>query len=93
MAAIGTCMHKVLRIVYGMLKNKEEFNPQKDRALREKSFAKEIKPADSNKNRRYQPIDSNAPISRRQAKRRKEIISADNLSSDKNKKEEAGNVP
>ena len=86
MAAIGTCMHKVLRIVYGMLKNKEEFNPQKDRALREKSFAKEIKPADSNKNRRYQPIDSNAPISRRQAKRRKEIILDDSLSLDQNKR-------
>jgi transposase len=93
MAAIGTCMHKVLRIVYGMLKNKEEFNPQKDRALREKSSARETKPADPDKNRRYQPIDSMAPVSRRQAKRRKEIILADNLSSDKNKKEESENVP
>lgn len=93
MAAIGACMHKVLRIVYGMLKNKEVFNPQKDRSLREKSAERKTKPAEPDKNRRYQTIDSLAPISRRQAKRRKEIILADNLSADKNKKEESGNVP
>jgi transposase len=93
MAAIGACMHKVLRVLYGMLKYKEEFNPQKDRALRERSVERKAKTSDPDKNRRYQPIDSMAPISRRQAKRRKEIILSDNLSSDKNKKEESGNVP
>lgn len=93
MSAIGACMHKILRIVYGMLKNMEGFNPEKDRALRQKSSTKKTKPADSDKNRRYQPLDSKAPISQRQAKRRKEIISTGNLSSEKNKKEEPENVP
>lgn len=78
MAAIGACMHKILRIVYGMLKNKEEFNPQKDRALRKKSSVNKIKSPAKDKSRRYQALDTKAPLSRRQAKKRKEIISAAN---------------
>lgn len=93
MATIGACMHKVLRIVYGMLKNKEEFNPEKDRALRKKSFAKKTKSVDSDKTRRYQPFNSKAPISRRQAKKRKGIILNTNLLSNENKKEEPEYVP
>jgi len=93
MAAIGACMHKILRIVFGMLKNKEKFNPEKDRILREKSFIKKSKPAQPDNSRRFQPFDSKAPISRRQAKRRKEFVLVANLSSVENKKEESGNVP
>ena len=36
MDAIGVCMHKILRIVYGMLKNNQPFDPEIDRRNREK---------------------------------------------------------
>jgi len=35
MVAIGLCMHKVLRIIYGMLKNNTPFNPEVDLKNRE----------------------------------------------------------
>lgn len=72
-AAIGACMHKILRIVFGMLKNNEKFNPEKDRANSEKMINKQkpTKPV-SNKLRRYQKLDLTAPISNRQMKKRKE---------------------
>ena len=75
-AAIGVCMHKILRIVYGMLKNNEEFNPEKDRAnsqkmLKDNTSTKTIV-IKLNKLRRYQELDESAPISNRQAKKRKE---------------------
>jgi transposase len=72
-AAIGVCMHKILRIVFGMLKNNEKFNPEKDRANSEKMLS-EQRPTKvlSNKLRRYQKLDLSAPISRRQTKKRKE---------------------
>jgi hypothetical protein len=41
-AAIVVCMHKILRIVYGMLKNKEKFNPEKDRANSTKGIRKNV---------------------------------------------------
>jgi transposase len=88
MSAIGACMHKVLRVVFGMLKNREKFNPEKDRALRERSSIKKPKSVDSDKNRRYQPLDDKAPISRRQAKKRKEKIMVANSAPDEIKKEE-----
>lgn len=69
-AAIGVCMHKALRIVYGMLKNNTMFNPNIDRINQEKSEDKHslVHPK---KERRYQKFDNNAPISRRQIKKRK----------------------
>jgi len=72
-SAIGVCMHKILRIVFGMLKNNEKFNPEKDKANSQKMLEKQkpTKPV-SNKLRRYQKLDSNAPISQRQTKKRKE---------------------
>ena len=36
MAAIGLCMHKILRIIYGMLKHNKAFDPEIDRKNREK---------------------------------------------------------
>jgi transposase len=71
--AIVACMHKILRIVYGMLKNNEHFNPEKDRA-NSKKMLKNNHPEKKviNKLRRYQPIDSDAPISNRQYRKRKE---------------------
>ena len=71
MAAIGLCMHKILRILYGMLKNNTAFNPEidlKNRARTSEQPQKERK----DKNRRYQDFDANAPISGRQRKKREE---------------------
>ncbi len=71
--AIVACMHKILRIVYGMLNNNEHFNAEKDRA-NSKKMLKNNQPEKkvTNKLRRYQPVDSDAPISSRQYRKRKE---------------------
>lgn len=71
MAAIGVCMHKILRIIYGMLKHNKAFDPEIDRKNREnKSECKKIVRRD--KSRRYQAFDSTAPISRKQKLKREE---------------------
>lgn len=71
MAAIGLCMHKILRIIYGMLKSNTPFNPEIDLQNRQKNIEKPLK-GKKDKNRRYQEFDANAPISRRQRKKREE---------------------
>lgn len=78
MSAIGIIMHKILRIIYGMLKNNQKYDPQVDQANREKSIKKKTENGNSNstkpdKNRRYQERDQNAPISRRQQKKREQL--------------------
>jgi len=77
MAAIGVCMHKILRIIYGMLKNGNKFDATIDKINKERSKSKgeEKKQAERvciEKNRRYQEFDKKAPISKRQTKKRKE---------------------
>lgn len=77
MSAIGIIMHKILRIIYGMLKNNQKYDPQIDQANREKSTKSKIeKGAKPDKNRRYQEQDHDAPISRRQQKKRKQLALA-----------------
>ena len=71
MAAIGLCMHKILRIIYGMLKNNSAFDPEIDRRNREKMVQRNSR-VNKDKNRRYQAFDSKAPISRRQHSKREE---------------------
>lgn len=71
MAALGCVMHKILRIVYGMLKNKQTFDLEIDRNNREKSEPKK-KTIKISKARRYQSYDTQAPVSRRQGNKRKE---------------------
>jgi len=83
MSALGIIMHKILRIVYGMLKHRKKFDPSIDEANRNKTKEKEKeKNNDKNKdkvkqkldkNRRYQSHDQNAPISRRQNQKRKKL--------------------
>lgn len=71
MAAIGLCMHKILRILYGMLKHNRAFDPEVDRKNRERM--RRFRPtAHKDKNRRYQDFDPKAPVSRRQNVRRRE---------------------
>jgi transposase len=70
-AAVGLCMHKILRIIYGMLKHNQAFDPEIDRKNREKTPKRQRK-VRQDKDRRYQDFDSKAPISSRQKKKRKE---------------------
>ena len=70
-SALGVCMHKILRIIYGMLKNNQPFDENIDRRnqQREQHRQKVQKPK---ADRRYQSEDPQAPISYRQSKKRKE---------------------
>ncbi len=70
-AAIGLCMHKILRIIYGMLKHNRTHAPEIDRWNREKTATTGAKVA-KNRSRRYQNFDAKAPKSRRQKMKRKE---------------------
>lgn len=67
-AALGVCMHKILRMIYGMLKNKTHFNPEIDVIHQRKE---NIKSKKGNYARRFQSQDETAPISQRQSKKRK----------------------
>jgi transposase len=71
MAAVGYCMHKILRIIYGMLKNEAVFDPEIDRKNRAKNIQRRNKTR-PDKNRRYMAYDDKAPVSRRQRNKRKE---------------------
>jgi transposase len=72
MAAMGICMHKILRIIYGMLKHNKPFDPQIDIANRHRQVqAKKMGPR-KNASRRFQEYDMKAPVSKRQKKKRLE---------------------
>lgn len=79
MAAIGVCMHKILRIIYGMLKHNQAYDPLIDKYNNERSKSKQQEKklqesANIDKIRRYQEFDITAPISRKQIKKRKEQV-------------------
>jgi len=78
MSVMGLCMHKILRIVYGMLKHNKAFDPQVDLKNRQKKPSRQRK-VGQDKDRRYQNFDSNAPISRRQKMKRKERKQSQNV--------------
>ena len=69
MAAIGMCMHKILRIIYGMLKHNRPFDEDIDRHNQARKSKSKIKKF--SKKRRYQSFDKKAPISARQTQTRK----------------------
>jgi transposase len=66
-SALVVCMHKILRIVYGMLKHKEKFNPEKDRANSNKSIIKNAV------NSSCPSLEEDAPLSNRQYNKRKQL--------------------
>jgi transposase len=72
MNAIGVCMHKILRIIYGMLKNNTAFDPKIDEANRQRSIQDITASPKKRKDRRFQSYDAKAPVSRRQRKKRLE---------------------
>jgi len=72
MAAIGICMHKILRILYGMLKHNKAFDPQIDIRNRQRKVRVKSDTPVKDMNRRFQDYDQNAPVTRRQRKKRLE---------------------
>src|SRR5688572_14244271 len=76
--AIGVVMHKMLRIIYGVLKNKSAFNAEIDKKNIEKSAEKnsesEKQKLETIKNQikhRYQSDSEHAPVSRVHAQQKK----------------------
>lgn len=79
--AMGVVMHKLLRIIYGVLKNKTKFNEsvdeknQQQAAEKQKQKDQQIKEGkkiiEQKKHRFQSIINTEAPISRRTAQRRK----------------------
>ena len=72
MAIMGICMHKILRIIYGMLKHNKPFDPRIDTANRRRSARAGKESPIKDESRRFQRYDEKAPVSRRQKKKRLE---------------------
>jgi transposase len=71
--AIGVIMHKLIRVVWGVLTKKQPYNPETDKQNQQKrQETKEQKDRKSTERvRRLQSFDQNAPISRLASKKRK----------------------
>jgi transposase len=72
MDAIGICMHKILRIIYGMLKHSKPFDPQVDIANRQRNIRNGNDRTKIKTNRRFQDYDAKAPVTKHQRKKRLE---------------------
>ncbi len=74
MAAIGLCMHKTLRMLYGMLKHGHRFDPEIDRKNQHRARQPQAQAEQRmlEKKRRYQDFDRQAPISQRQTQKRRQ---------------------
>jgi len=99
MAALGIMMHKILRILYGMLKHKNEYDPKVDeenqKRIEKKDNESKPKQPGLDKKRRFQKHDENAPISRRQSKKRniaKEAAKEEQERKQKQSKDKGGNT-
>ena len=83
--AMGVVMHKLLRIIYGVLKNQSKFDEAIDQKNQSQAAEKqeqkeqqlkETKKITEQKKYRYQPVSMDAPISRRAAQKRKKQIAS-----------------
>lgn len=83
MDAIGICMHKILRIIFGMLKNNTAFDPKIDDRNRQRNKKVQKSESKKDKNRRFQGYDVSAPVSRRQNKKRVEREQAQSVNKTK----------
>ena len=72
MAAVGICMHKILRILYGMLKHNSPFDPQIDIRNKQQSVPVKNDSLAKDTTRRFQDYNRKAPVSRREKKKRLE---------------------
>lgn len=83
--AKGIIMHKLLRVIYGMLKTQTAFDPQVDEMNQKKFSASEIQQLPmSTAARRYQSVALNAPISRTNHKKRRAVLEHQESSKDPN---------
>lgn len=74
-SSIGIIMHKLLRVVFGMLKNKTTFNPEEDLKNQTKNSNAKASEIPMNTNsRRYQKLNTAAPISGRNYRKRKVVL-------------------
>jgi hypothetical protein len=73
---IGVIMHKMLRIIWGLLSKKEIYNADTDKKNQSKKItvSTENKKEELKTKRRYQTLDTEAPLSRMQTKKRKAHI-------------------
>lgn len=83
--AMGVVMHKLLRIIYGVLKNKQPFSVEVDEKNQKRSMEKqkenelvlkEQKKIKKQKKYRYQDLSTDAPISRRNEQKRKKQMAS-----------------
>lgn len=83
--AMGVLMHKLLRIIYGVLKNQTGFdaavdeknqNRSKEKQAQREEWEKETKKIKQQRKHRYQEAAQDAPISRRAAQKRKEQLAS-----------------
>lgn len=85
-SSIGIIMHKLLRVIYGMLKNKTAFNSDTDlqnqNKLSENTAEQKNEMNISNTARRYQDISVSAPVSGRNYKKRKVVLEGYQTSTD-----------
>lgn len=72
MSAIGALMHKILRIIFGMLKNNTAFDPDIDRRYRNRKLVQDKNNSKAKKDEQ-RLLNEKAPISRRNYKKRKEL--------------------
>ncbi|MGH2612892.1 MAG: IS110 family transposase [Rhabdochlamydiaceae bacterium] len=95
--ATGVLMHKMLRMIYGILKSRKPFDPEIDKQNQEKAAEKQEEKKDTEKKERqvkkqskhrFQPIALDAPISRRNHTERKKQIT-----SQTSKEANAGSLP
>ena len=81
-AAIGACMHKLLRIFYGILKHKKKFDPAIDVANQKHTPINKPK-VNGEVGAQYYNIMDHSPISRRQHKKRKAQLKSQDVESSK----------
>lgn len=83
--AMGVVMHKLLRIIYGVLKHKQPFNVELDEKNQQRSMEKqqenevkikEVEKIRKQKKYRYQDLSTDAPISRQNEKKRKKQMAS-----------------
>jgi len=73
-AIMGILMHKALRVLWGMLKSRKEFNCKVDIENQEKNKQNKEVPILSTKARRLQKLTMEAPVSRSNIKKRRAMI-------------------
>jgi hypothetical protein len=69
----GIIMHKLLRVIYGMLKNQQPFNSSVDE-MNQMKTPTYTEQQITDRTRRYQELNVNAPISRSNYKKRRAVL-------------------